>query len=292
MRPPDPDNLSITPIESWDDTRLDDYRDIRDRDLRGEQSRPGLFIGEQWLTVEKMLSLPGVTKSVLLTPRWVQRLANTEMGMGTGPGAKPAPVYVVSDDLMARVAGFRIHRGVLAVGYRPPPERLMIGAAVPFRDERERALTVLLCEDVANIDNIGGLFRNAAAFGVDAVVLSPKCHDPLYRKSIRVSIGHVLTIPWARSSDWHADLARLKGEWSVTLIAAATDDARTQPLDSIKRPKRIGLIVGREFDGLSPQTLELCDHVARIPMAAGIDSLNVTVAAAVCLHRFTHGARV
>ena len=287
----DRDNLSITPIDSWDDPRLDDYRDIRDRDLLGEAGRPGLFIGEQWLTVEKMLSHPGLTKSVLMTPGGVKRLGNvnTRKRQEVKTGQRVS-VYVISEDLMERVAGFRVHRGVLAVGYRPAAERLTIDAVVPHREEASRVLTVLLCEDITNIDNIGGLFRNAAAFGVDAVVLSPKCHDPLYRKSIRVSIGHVLSMPWARSRDWAADLERLKAEWGLTLIAAATGD-RARPLDSIEPPARVGLIVGPEFDGLGHQALDLCDHVARVPMSTGVDSLNVTVAAAVCLHRFSRGER-
>jgi len=271
---------NVIDISDFEDPRLDDYRDIRDRDLMGEPGRPGLFIGEQALTVEKMLSIPGLTKSVLITPTWVERIS---------PQApSDVPVYVVSPEDMRRVAGFRIHRGVLAAGRRPAPESPTIDAVVP---NRPGPLTVLLCEDVSNIDNVGLLFRNAAAFAVDAVVLSPRCHDPLYRKSIRVSIGHVLTTPWARSGDWPADLERLKREWGLTLIGAATG-RRAEPIDAIDRPERVGVVVGPEYEGLSEATLALCGRIGRIPMAPGVDSLNVGVAAAVCLHRFTRGERV
>ncbi|MCA9292044.1 MAG: RNA methyltransferase [Phycisphaerales bacterium] len=270
---------NVITIDDPADPRLDVYRDVRDRDLRGPSGRPGRFIGEQALTVEKMLSIPGLTESVLIAPNWIDRLA---------PLAPPdVPVYVVTPDTMATIAGFPIHRGVLAVGRRPAPESRTIDAAVPTRSG---PLTVLLCEDITNIDNIGLLFRNAAAFAADAVVLSPRCHDPLYRKSIRVSIGHVLTMPWAQSVTWVDDLDRLRREWGITLIAAAlTDDARA--IGAVDPPDRVGIVVGAEYSGLSADTLARCDVVAKIPMAPGIDSLNVGVASAVFLERFSRGTR-
>lgn len=270
--------MPVIEINDIDDPRLDDYREIRDRELRGREGFPGLFVGEQPLVVQRMLDRPGVTKSVLLGPGWVERVAAL---------APPeVPVYVVPIELMKRIAGFNIHRGVLAIGHRRAVERAGLDAAL---DRRER-LTLLLCENITNIDNIGFLFRNAAAFGVNAVVLSPRCHDPLYRKSLRVSIGHALTVPFVRSADWAGDLDRLRGDRGVTLIAAALDP-RAVSLDAVPRFPRVGLIVGQEYEGISPQTLDRCDHIARIPMAPGVDSLNVAVASAVCLHRFTTGAR-
>ena len=270
--------MPIIEISDSDDPALEDYRDIRDRQLRGPDGYPGLFVGEQPLVVEQMLGLPGVTKSVLVGPRWVDRIA---------PRVPPeVPLYVAPIELMKRIAGFNIHRGVLAVGYRPAVERSDLDPGLGRRE----ALTLMLCENITNIDNIGFLFRNAAAFGVDAVVLSPSCHDPLYRKALRVSIGHALTVLFVRSADWPTELDRLRHEWGVTLIAAALD-TRAVDLDSLERPKRVGLVVGQEYQGISPDTLDRCDHIVRIPMAAGVDSLNVAVAAAVCLHRFSTGRR-
>ena len=238
--------MPITEIQDIDDPRLEDYRDIRDRDLRGADGLGGLFIGEQPLVVQRMLRVPGVTRSVLLSPNWVERIA---------PLAPPeVPVYVAAVGVMKRVAGFNIHRGVLAVGYRAAVERPRLDASLGGRE----SLTLLLLEEITNIDNIGFLFRNAAAFGVDAVMLSPRCHDPLYRKSLRVSIGHALTVPFARSRDWAADLDRLRTDWKLTLIAAAAGAPgdRAVDLDSVDRPRRVGLVVGREFDGVSPATLD------------------------------------
>ena len=270
--------MPVIEISDPDDPRLADYRDLRDRQLRGRDGFPGLFIGEQCLMIEHMLRLPGVTKSVLIAPNWVERIA---------PLAPPdVPVYVAPVELMEQVTGFHIHRGALAAGRRSSVEREGLDAVLDGRDR----LTLLLCENIANIDNIGLLFRNAAAFGVDAVLLSPTCHDPLYRKSLRVSIGHALTVPFARSADWLADLRRLREEWNVTLLAAAVG-GRSVDLDSIDPPRRVGLVVGREYEGLDPSTLELCDAVVRVPMAPGVDSLNVGVASAVCLHRFSNAGR-
>lgn len=280
--------LEFIVIDDPADPRLEDYWHIRDRDLKGESGRPGLFIGEQAKTVARMLSIPGMTKSILTTGSHVDEISRAAEAPSHPPAAAPVPVFVVSPAAIEQVAGFPIHRGVLAVGYRPPASQLTLDHIVP----RGRApLTLLLCEDITNIDNMGLLFRNAAAFGVDAVILSPRCHDPLYRKCVRVSIGHVLSTPWARSTDWPGDLQRLQREWGVTLVAAATGDGAA-PLDAIDVPDRVGLLVGSEESGLCPATIAACDRIARIPMAPGVDSLNVGVAAAVCLHRFSRGVRI
>ncbi len=273
------DAAGIIEIKEIGDPRLEDYRDIRDREVKGAGAVGGLFIAEQALVVERMLGVPGAAKSVLVSPNWLDRIQ---------PLAPPGvAVYVAPLALMKQVAGFDIHRGVLGVGRRDAFQR----ADLELSRDPKTPVTVLLCEEVSNIDNIGFLFRNAAAFGVDGVLLSPRCHDPLYRKSLRVSIGHALTVPFARSRDWERDLKRLKRDRHLTLIGAATGGDAVD-LDSVPRPLRVGLIVGQEYDGLAPATLDLCDHVARIPMAEGVDSLNVAVAAAVCLHRFTTGRRV
>jgi tRNA G18 (ribose-2'-O)-methylase SpoU len=271
--------MTRIPIHDPADPRLDDYRDVRDRDLRGSAGQPGLFVGEQALVVEKMLARPGLTKSVLAAEAMCDRIAPLV----------PAgvPLYVAPQEVMDAVVGFPIHRGVLAVGYRPREGDLTLEAVVPARPG---PLTVLVCEDITHIDNVGLLFRNAAAFGVDAVVLSPRCHDPLYRRCLRTSIGHVLTVPWARSRDWPDDLDRLRWQWGLTVVGAATD-AGARPLDELEPPERVALLVGTEGEGLSAGALARCDARVRIPMAPGVDSLNAAVAAAVCLHRLSRAAR-
>jgi len=268
------------PIQVHDpeDPRIAAYRAVRERDLRGDPSRAGRFVGEQRLVVERMLALPGLTESVLCLPGRAAALApHVPDGV---------PLYVAAKPVMAQIAGFPIHRGVLAIGRRPPPERLTLDAAVP---RAPGPLTVLACEDVTHPDNVGMLFRTAAAFGVDAVVLSPGCHDPLYRRAIRLSIGHVLGMPWAWAPAWPDALDRLAAEWGAVRVGAATDGA--MPLDDAPRPERLVLVVGTESHGLSAAARSRLDLAVRIPMAPGIDSLNVAVAAAVCLHRLSRGAR-
>ncbi|MCH8342611.1 MAG: hypothetical protein IH983_01340 [Planctomycetes bacterium] len=160
-----------------------------------------------------MLSMPGVTKPVLVVTSRVDRIARL---------APPeVPVYVAPLDLMRHVAGFTVHRGVLAIGYRSAIERSDLASALC----PDGPLTVLLCENITNIDNIGLLFRNAAAFGVDGILLSPRCHDPLYRKSLRVSIGHALTVPFVRSRDWPGDLGPLKARHPTSRARANTQRA-------------------------------------------------------------------
>lgn len=266
-------------ITEPDDPRVAPYRAVRERDLRGDASREGRFVGEQRLIVERMLALPGVTESVLCLPALAGVLAPLV--------PDGVPLYVADKPVMAAIAGFPIHRGVLAIGRQPPPEALVLDAAVP---RRHGPLTVLACEAITHPDNVGMLFRVAAAFGVDAVVLSPGTHDPLYRRSIRMSIGHVLGVPWAWAPAWPLELDRLRREWGAALVGAALDDAVA--LDDAPCPERLALIVGTESHGLSGAVRERLDMAVRIPMAPGVDSLNVAAAAAVCLHRLSRGARV
>ncbi len=159
---------NVIEVADAGDPRLDDYRDIRDRELRGRAGFPGLFVAEQVLVVEKLLAIPGGTRSVLISPNWRDRIA--------AQAPPEVPVYVAPLAVMKEVAGFNIHRGALAVGRRSAVEREALD--VPKGPE---PVTLLLCEDIRNMDNIGFLFRNAAAFGAAGVLLSPRCHDPLYR---------------------------------------------------------------------------------------------------------------
>jgi tRNA G18 (ribose-2'-O)-methylase SpoU len=186
------------------------------------------------------------------------------------------PVYVADQGLFDRIAGFHVHRGALALARRPASRDL--GEAV------EGSRLVLAVEGVNDHENLGALFRNAAAFGAGAVVLDPRTADPLYRRSVRVSVGHVLRIPFVRSGDWLGDLARLR---AAGFLLVALDPGGPASLDDLVAPPsgRVALLVGAEGDGLTPAAREAADLVVRIPMAAGVDSLNVATAAAVALHR-------
>jgi tRNA G18 (ribose-2'-O)-methylase SpoU len=273
----------IVAIEALDDPLVAEYASVRDRDLLGPAGREGLFVGETRLVIDRMLERPGVTRSVFVEHR---HAASMREAMDRSGNAS-VPLYAATERVMAAIAGFSVHRGVLAIGHRPDAASLALD-----RLPRDGSLrTVLVCEDITNIDNIGALYRNAAAFGTDAVVLSPSCHDHLYRKCLRVSLGHALAIPTVRSRAWPEDLERLRSEWGLHLIGLAIDgDAR--PIDSLDRPDRVAILVGSEFSGLTDDARRACDQLARIPMVAGVDSLNVAVAAAIALHRFSRSMRM
>ena len=276
----------VRPIQIDDahDPRITEYLALRERGLRGVQGRDGVFIGEAVLVVSVMLETRGLTRSVLASEKQASRMAEV-IAKSNSP---ETPLFVAEEKIIRSITGFDLHRGVLACGARAPVEERELDDIIP---DMKKDATILVCDGIGNIDNIGLLFRNAAAFGVDAVVLSPECHDPLYRKSLRVSIGHALRVPWHRSRDWDMTLQRLGDEFGVTLIGTSIE-SNSVPLDEIEPPARVGIIMGSEFSGIRPLSLKHCAMATRIPMMEGTDSLNVGVAAAVCLHKFTQSNRV
>ncbi len=276
--------MSLSPIliDSLDDPRVEVFRDVRDKDLRG---RDRLFMAESDMVLRRLLKSPQRLHSVLLSPQKFQSLAPA---LAVLPSE--AVVYVAEIDLMTQIAGFHIHRGVLAAGVRPSSQELSFDAAIGHLKDRE-SLNLLLAEGLTNVDNIGALFRNAAAFGADAIVLDSTCCDPLYRKAIRVSMGHVLSIPYAVSDDWLGDLDRLKKQWGITLIGAEVAD-RSQPLWRMPRMRRAGVLLGSEMYGLSEDALAACDIVCEVPMSGSVPSINVSVASAIFLYEMERARQV
>jgi tRNA(Leu) C34 or U34 (ribose-2'-O)-methylase TrmL len=272
-------------IESPDDPLLTPYRAVRDRDAAGPDGRPGLFVGESPLVVEAMLRTGTEVLSILVAERHAARaVAMVDAWRAARQGLDDPHVLVADDELLNATVGFEIHRGFLAVGRRPAPRT--VAEVVPAAG---RDALLLIVEEINNIDNIGQLFRNAAAFGCAAVVLSPGCHDPLYRKSLRVSCGCALQVPFARSDGWDRDLVRIRDDAGFTLVGA-TGSGDCTLREAAERcagaaPRRVAVVVGAEFAGLQPQTMATCTLRARIPMASGVDSLNVGVAAGVFLAR-------
>lgn len=242
------------------DPRLDDYRDLKDRRLNEEGAR---FVAESEGVVRKLLASPLRVRSVLVT---APRLHTLEGALGE------VEVLVAPQELLDGVAGFPVHRGCLAIGERP--------AAAPL-PEAARAVVVL--EDLVDVDNLGAMARNAAALGADALLLSPRCADPFYRKAIRVSMGSVFHLPIVRAQQWPTDLRALKDR-GFTLVAAVVGDDAT-PVHELPPPARFALVLGAEGPGLAAGTRKLCDVRVTIPMAAGADSLNVATAGAVLLHQ-------
>jgi tRNA G18 (ribose-2'-O)-methylase SpoU len=258
-------------IDDPADPRVAPYMDIRERDLAGRQGR---FVAEGKVVLNVLFSARRFeAESVLL-------LENRLAGMTETLKSAPAevPVYVASGDVLDGIAGFHMHRGVLAIGRKRPPETIeTLLEALP-----ERALVVVLV-GIANHDNIGAIFRNAAAFGADAILLDETCCDPLYRKAIRVSVGAALKVPFAVASETGSlvDTLGKHGFEQIALSPQGTVDCR-----DMERPQRLALWFGTEGEGL-PEALMRRLKTVKIAMAGGFDSLNVAAASAITLHHFT-----
>lgn len=250
-----------------DDPRLDEYRVIADPAALATR---GLFVAEGRLVVARLLTLGRQrVRSLLLTDTAAAAMA--PVLVRTAPDV---PVYVVSQAAMNGVVGFNIHRGCLALAERPAP-------LAPATLDLAGASAVVVAEGVNNPDNVGGLFRNAAAFGAAAVVLGPGCGDPLYRKAIRTSMGATLALPYAVAAAWPEALDGLRA--SGFTVVACTPAPAAPSLYDTPLPARTAVLVGAEGDGLTRAALDRADLVVRIPMAGAMDSLNVATAAAVVL---------
>jgi tRNA G18 (ribose-2'-O)-methylase SpoU len=262
--------VSVTRIDSLADSRVAAYRNLKDHEL-DRQGR--LFIAEGEHLLRRLLDSDFHIESVLMSERRVEELAPLV--------GERAPIYVVSQEVMTGILGMKFHSGVMACGRRKP--RATIDEVVP---KDGSPLTVVICPEIANVENIGSLIRLSAGFGVDAMILGERCHDPFWRQSIRVSMGAVFQLPLVQSDDLARDLARLRDEWKIELIATVLDPS-AQPLASSRRAPKLALLFGNEAQGLDQHWIELCDRQVTIPMHHGTDSLNVAVAAGICLYHFT-----
>jgi tRNA G18 (ribose-2'-O)-methylase SpoU len=253
-----------------DDARVDDYRAIPEPELLRTR---GLFVAEGRLVVERLLKSDRFrTRSLLVTATVLDAL-RASIDLQT-----PAfPVFVADTGTLSAIAGFNFHRGCLALGERPAPQTI---AALP------PGARAIVLEGLAQADNVGSVFRNAAAFGVSAVILDPTCCDPLYRKALRTSIGTALDVPYARMTNAAEDLQALRasGYRLVALTPAADARSIVDVGDELSRT-RVALLVGAEGRGLSPLMADLADDRVRIPMTAAVESLNVATATGIALHR-------
>jgi tRNA G18 (ribose-2'-O)-methylase SpoU len=268
---PDPFKICapILRIDDPADPRLDDYRAIRERQLAARAT----FIAESEVVLRVLLARGRYPiRSLLLAEGRFEKLADALADLD-----RAVPIYLASQAVLDGVTGFHIHRGILAACERlpvPSPEALL--AAMDSGPRR-----VVLLESLTNHDNVGGVFRNAAAFGADAVLLDHATCDPLYRKAIRVSAGAVLFVPYARAADTAGSLAALRDHGFSTL--GLTPQGRLE-IGALDVPERCALILGTEGAGLSAATLAACDHTLRIAMAPGFDSLNVATTSGIALH--------
>ncbi len=261
-----------SPIRDPSDARVDDYRDLRRTGVRPTAH----LVVEGHLAIRRLLATPLQLRSLLVSPRGARLLADDLAGLSV-------PVFEAPPEVLTAIVGFDLHRGSLAVAERPEEQR----ADSVLRD----AAVAVALEGVNDNENLGAVARAVVALGGDALLLAPGCADPLHRRSIRVSMGHVLTLPVATLPSWPRDLVRLQAQgW---LVAALTPDPGAAPLATLvaEDAPRLLLLLGAEGGGLSAAALAAADRRIRIPMVPGVDSLNVAHAAAVALSHVGRAAR-
>ncbi|MCF3963286.1 TrmH family RNA methyltransferase [Streptomyces fuscigenes] len=257
-------------LDDPDDPRLADYTSLTDVELRRRREpAEGLFIAEGEKVIRRAVGAGYAMRSMLLSAKWLGPLRDVVE-------AATAPVYLVDPALAERVTGYHVHRGALAsMARKPLPDAggLLAGAR-----------RVAVFEDIVDHANIGAAFRNAAALGVDAVLLTPRCADPFYRRSVKVSMGAVLQVPWTRTAGGPGDVADLRAAGFTVAALCLSERAITLDALAERDEPRLALVFGTEGAGLTAATLAAADVHVRIPMDAGVDSLNVAAASAVAFY--------
>lgn len=259
---------SVTALAQAPEQALRYYTQLTDVKLRSAmEPQWGIYIAESSKVIRRALSAGHQPVSFLMSEKWADDLADV---LRAHPDT---PAYVGSEELLEQVTGFHLHRGALAAMARPAPQ--------PLEQLLRGASRVAILEDIVDHTNVGAIFRSAAALNVDAVLVTPRCADPLYRRSIRVSMGTVFQVPWARLESWPDNLQTLHELGFKSAALALKEDSLTLEELSARRDEKLALILGTEGHGLSFRTLAACDDTVMIPMSHGVDSLNVAAASAV-----------
>lgn len=260
--------MGLERLEDPADGRVSDYTGLTDTQLRQRREpAEGLYIAESTKVLRRAVDAGHTPRSFFLTDKWLPDLQDI---LERFP---EVPAYIGTEDILEAITGFHLHRGALAAMHRPVPLKLEKVLA--------NARRVAVLEDMVDHTNLGAVFRSAAALGIDAVLVTPRCADPLYRRAIRVSMGAVFQVPWVRLESWPDTVGVLRRSgFLVAALALQSDSVELQEL-SRRAPEKLALILGTEGDGLAPATIDSADLSVRIPMAPGVDSLNVAAAAAV-----------
>ena len=277
--------IELTGADLSADPRLEDYTRLKDVRLRSKiEPERGLYMAESANVIERALRAGHNPRSFLMSSRWLESLTPLIKGAtGAADGAE-LPVFVADEDVLEQMTGFHLHRGALAAMQRPVLPTLDELLATARGGEPARRVVVL--ENLVDHTNVGAAFRSAAALGVDAVLVTPQCADPLYRRSVRVSMGTVFQVPWTRLESWPGDIAALQRAGFTVASLALSDDSVS--LDDFAprpprrgAPPRRGLFWGTPGAGLGRRTIAASDYTVKIPMDHGVDSLNVAAASAV-----------
>jgi tRNA G18 (ribose-2'-O)-methylase SpoU len=262
--------IHIVAIDDLSDDRLGDFANLTDVALR-RRSEPagGLYIAESPKVISRALAAGHRPRAVLVLQQWLGELEPLL-------GAYDVPVFVGESDLLEGLTGFNLHRGALASMHRP--------VLPPVSELLKDARRVVVLEDIVDHTNVGAIFRSVAGLGADAVLVTPRCADPLYRRSVRVSMGTVFQVPWTRIAAWPRGAFELRAAGFHIVALALADRAITLDDFAAVAPDRVAIVLGAEGDGLSPAALEAADSIITIPMLHGVDSLNVASASAVALY--------
>ena len=277
--------MPIISITDLADPRLADYAHLTDVALKKARgSEHGLYLAESLLVMERALRAGHEPRSVLA-------LGGSVDDAVRAIGDRDVPIFVGPGELLEELTGYVLHRGLIASMHRPAlptVESLLAGSGAGSSaggaGGTGGARRIVVLENVADPTNVGAIFRSVAAIGADAVLVTPRCSDPFYRRAIRVSMGTVLQVPWTRVGDWPSTRETLVAAGFHIAALALTDDAVDLRSFAATAPERVALVLGAEGDGLTPEAIAAADTVVQIPMAHGIDSLNVAATAAVAMY--------
>ncbi|MCL1801640.1 MAG: RNA methyltransferase [Promicromonosporaceae bacterium] len=269
--------MNLIRVTDIRDPQLTDYTDLKDVNLRSaREPAEGLYMAESFNVIERALQAGHLPRSILLADKWLPVL-NSRLETDWDIPVD-TPIFVGPDAVVSELTGFHLHRGALAAMHRPAE----VDPAVIVSDPEVRRIAIL--EGIVDHTNVGAIFRSAAGLGIDAVVVAPHAADPLYRRSVRVSMGAVFQVPWARFATWPGGIDLLRDHGFVVAALALNDNAISLDELAAHPPERLAIVLGAEGHGLTPETIVAADLTVRIPMAHGVDSLNVGAAAAVAFY--------
>jgi tRNA G18 (ribose-2'-O)-methylase SpoU len=272
--------MPIISITDLADPRLADYAHLTDVALKKARgSEHGLYLAESLLVMERALRAGHEPRSVLA-------LGGSVDDAVRAVGDRDVPIFVGPGELLEELTGYVLHRGLIASMHRPalPTVESLLGGSRADGVTSGGARRIVVLENVADPTNVGAIFRSVAAIGADAVLVTPRCSDPFYRRAIRVSMGTVLQVPWTRVGDWPSTRETLVAAGFHIAALALTADAVDLRSFAATAPERVALVLGAEGEGLTPEAIAAADTVVQIPMAHGIDSLNVAATAAVAMY--------
>ena len=277
--------IELAHADLREDPRLNDYTRLKDVKLRSRiEPERGLYMAESATVIERAIAAGHRPHSFLVSARWLPALHPLIAAATGSVEGGEVPVFVAPEEVLERMTGFHLHRGALAAMQRPqlPSVVQLLTSAQPPQPTRR----VVVLENLVDHTNVGAAFRSAAALGIDAVLVTPSCADPLYRRSVRVSMGTVFQVPWTRLDSWPGDIALLRDAGFTVASLALCEDSMSlddfASLPALRGPDaRLAIVMGTEGDGLGKRTIAASDYTVKIPMDHGVDSLNVAAASAV-----------